>query len=246
MFASIGAGDTSRRSLHSDDIAGVQFLYGVAAPPSVTSIAPSAGWIDGGYPATITGSGFPTSGVSVIVGGFLATGVVVNSSTSITFNMPPSQVPGEVPVLVQFASQNLLVPNGFFYRSARLLGAPGFGGAMPIQCRIPAAPNTFFQGLLSLGTAGIPLSQFGAPSDTRIIPLTNDWLLQLVFNGGGGLTSGIQGLTDWVGNKTFTVTIPYVPSLSGLTFYACYATGNTGSSLSGISYIGNPVAITLP
>ena len=246
MFASITAGDTSKRHLHPDDIAGVQSLYGALPQPQVTAVTPAAGWIDGGYPASISGFNLPANGVSVTVGGIPATGVSVTSPTNINFVMPASQMPGQVPVVVSVGGANLPVPGGYFYRSARLLGPPALGSPMTIQCRIPAAPNTFFQGMLSLGTAGIPLASFGAPTDPRVIPLTNDWLLQLSFNGGGGLTTGLQGMTDWVGTKSFTVTIPSLPMLSGMTFYACYATGNTGNSLSGVSFIGNAVPITLP
>ena len=56
----------------------------------------------------------------------------------------------------------------------------------------------------------------------------------------------MEHLHNGVGTKSFTVTIPALPTLSGMTFYAGYATGNTGNSMSGVSYIGNAVPITLP
>lgn len=246
MFASISGGDTSKRHLHADDIAGVQALYGVVPQPAPSGISPSSGWIDGGYVLTISGANFPANGVSVNVGNAPAQNVQVVSPTTITCTAPGGTVPGQTPVQVLVGSTAYPVPGGFFYNSARLVGAPAFNAHMPIQCRIPAAPNTFFQGLLSLGTAGIPLALYGDPGDPRVVPLSQDWLLDICFLGGASIGFNLQGTTDWMGTKTFTVYVPDVPGLSGLTFYACYATGNTGNSQSGVSHIGNAVPITLP
>ncbi|HKK92073.1 MAG TPA: IPT/TIG domain-containing protein, partial [Longimicrobiales bacterium] len=61
--------------------------YTYAPPPTVTSITPSNGPTSGGTSVTITGTGF-VSGAGVTVGGRAATGVRVNSSTSITATTP--------------------------------------------------------------------------------------------------------------------------------------------------------------
>ena len=248
MEAALAAGDISRRHLHADDIAGVQFLYGVAPMPTFGPTAPAQGWIDGGFPLTIQGSGFPLVPVTVTVGGIPATTAQVVNPSLITCTCPAMQVPGMNSIEVSFGGgAPLTVPGGLFVRSIRLVGSPATGSPMPFQCRVPAAPNTFFQGMMSLGNAGIPLAAFGDPTDTRVIPLTDDWLLQYtLLQGGAGLTTGIQGTTDANGDKTFFITIPPMPSLSGTVFYVCYATGNTGNSQSGISHIGNAVAVTIP
>ena len=62
------------------------FTY-TAAAPTVTGISPSTGPVAGGTSVTITGTGF-TSGATVTIGGASATGVIVNSSTSITATTP--------------------------------------------------------------------------------------------------------------------------------------------------------------
>jgi hypothetical protein len=61
MWPSIGGGTTSQRSIHSDDIAGLQAIYGVkaASKPLVTGISVSAGQI------AILGSNFSATGNEV-------------------------------------------------------------------------------------------------------------------------------------------------------------------------------------
>ncbi|MBV9292184.1 MAG: IPT/TIG domain-containing protein, partial [Frankiales bacterium] len=62
-----------------------QFTYDVL--PTVTGVSPSAGPTAGGTPVTITGTGF-VNGATVSFGGSAATGVTVNSATSISATSP--------------------------------------------------------------------------------------------------------------------------------------------------------------
>jgi hypothetical protein len=62
-----------------------QFTYD--ARPTVTAVSPTAGPTAGGTPVTITGTGF-THGSTVKFGTNSATGVVVNSATSISVHSP--------------------------------------------------------------------------------------------------------------------------------------------------------------
>ena len=62
------------------------------APPTLTGLSPSSGSTAGGYPVTVSGSGFGTPGspdVSAVeVGGVAATDVVVTSATTLTAVFP--------------------------------------------------------------------------------------------------------------------------------------------------------------
>jgi hypothetical protein len=87
------AGGTSTAS------AADQFTF--ATPPTVTSVSPNGG--AGGTVTTIAGTGL-SSAQQVLFGGTAATGVKVNSDTSITATAPPGA--GTVDVTV-------LTPNGF-------------------------------------------------------------------------------------------------------------------------------------
>lgn len=87
------------------------FSYGV--PPTIVSVSPNTGLVQGGTAITISGSGF-VSGVNVKLGTSNCNNTVLNSSTSISCTTPSGT--GSVDVLVtnpdtQFAS----LQNGFTY-----------------------------------------------------------------------------------------------------------------------------------
>lgn len=249
MFPSVSPGNTSIRSLSSDDIAGYQALYGSGSPasPDVASVTPDSGWIDGGYNVTIDGSYFPSDGLTVEFGGVPATGVVRVASSRITCDVPAGVVPNLVDVSVIASGGTGTLSDGFNNLSMRNTSTPAMGTLQTLEVHVPAAPNTFFQGAVSMGNAGIPCSSFGDPADTRIIPMSIDWILEwTVTDPTNWLTSNIQGFTDGTGTHIWQVYIPNEPQLSGMTFYACYVTGDMGGSQSGISYIGNAVPIVFP
>ena len=67
-------------------------LYTYEPPPTVSSVSPASGTVAGGTSVTIAGTGF-VSGMTVQFGGTAATGVVVNSSTSVTATSPAGSSP---------------------------------------------------------------------------------------------------------------------------------------------------------
>src|ERR1700681_833708 len=66
--------------------------------PTVTSITPNSGTINGGTAMTITGTGF-LAGATVSLGGTAATGVTLLSSTSMTATTP-AHAAGAVDLMV--------------------------------------------------------------------------------------------------------------------------------------------------
>ena len=83
-------------------------------PPTVNSISPSSGTINGGTSVTISGTGFQ-SGATVSLGGTSATGVKVVSSTSITATTAASAA-GTVDVIVTNSdTQSGKLPKGYSY-----------------------------------------------------------------------------------------------------------------------------------
>ena len=81
-----------------------QFTYGppAAGAPTVSAVSPASGPASGGTTVTVTGTNF-AAGNTVAFGGSAATGVVVNSPTSITADAPPGdaqKVGGTVDVTV--------------------------------------------------------------------------------------------------------------------------------------------------
>jgi hypothetical protein len=82
--------------------------------PTVTSISPNTGTVNGGMPVTITGTGF-LGGATVSMGGTAATNVVVGSSGSITA-MTPAHAAGAVNVVITNSdAKSGTLPNGYTY-----------------------------------------------------------------------------------------------------------------------------------
>ncbi|MCC6408709.1 MAG: matrixin family metalloprotease [Planctomycetes bacterium] len=119
MFPSISGTGTGQRSIAADDIAGVQFIYGVksGSKPRITAVNNS-------NPLTITGTGFsatnnevwftngstsPTSGDPRVI----VTGVSSTGGTSITVNVPATSGKGDVLVKNSAGSAGANLSNAF-------------------------------------------------------------------------------------------------------------------------------------
>ncbi|MAG58733.1 MAG: hypothetical protein CMJ83_20785 [Planctomycetes bacterium] len=250
MFPTVAAGDTTTRNLDADDVAGYQSIYGAAGPatPMVSTVTPSRGWIDGGVTVTVNGSNFPGGVIDVKFGTVPATSVTRLSSTRLTCNVPAGTVPGKQDVSVTAEGETGTLPQGYEYDTIRYTGGgAALGTWHPMEVRVPAAPSTIFQGLLSLGQDGVVCSSFGDPGDNRVVPISVDWLSQYcVFYSGDHIARDIVGLTDGTGTHLWEFNVPNLPSLQGVTFYVSFVLGDTGSSPSGISFIGNNVPMYMP
>jgi hypothetical protein len=94
-----------------------------AAAPTITSISPNAGSMNGGTSVTITGTNF-AAGATVTIGGAAATAVTVVNATSITATTP-AHAAGAVNVVVRNAdNQSGTLTNGFTYTSSAPVSAP--------------------------------------------------------------------------------------------------------------------------
>jgi len=95
------------------------FTYSdVVVAPAVTSVSPTFGPIAGGTTITIVGTGFVT-GATVAIDGNACTGVVVNSSTSITAVTPAHTTQNNLTLLVTNPSGlSGSLPNAFSYTGA--------------------------------------------------------------------------------------------------------------------------------
>jgi hypothetical protein len=129
--AAHGAGAVDVVVTNSDTQAGTLtqgFTYTTLSnpPPTVTSISPNSGTMNGGTAVAITGTGFQ-AGTTVSLGGTPATGVTVASSTSITATTP-AHAAGAVDVVVSNAEQqSAALANGYTYTSI----TPGLGLSVP-------------------------------------------------------------------------------------------------------------------
>ncbi|MBI4569978.1 MAG: IPT/TIG domain-containing protein [Planctomycetes bacterium] len=132
--AAAGAVDVvALNSLGSATAAG-GFTYiatAAAAAPTITSIAPAAGFLGGGTVVTITGTNFTTTADTVVLfGGRAAAGAVVSSATSITAVTPAGAAAGAVDVRVANAAGDVTSAGAFTYTPVTLTGVAPVSGRL--------------------------------------------------------------------------------------------------------------------
>lgn len=98
-----------------------------ASSPTFTAISPSTGLTPGGETVTITGTDF-AAGATVKFRGVNATGVVVNSPTSITA-VTPAGVAGYTNVLITNPDSGAITGQGVFIYISTTVQAAGVGGS---------------------------------------------------------------------------------------------------------------------
>jgi phosphatidylserine/phosphatidylglycerophosphate/cardiolipin synthase-like enzyme len=109
------------------------FTYQTPPPPpapTVGSITPNSGPTTGGTSVTITGTNF-VSGASVSIGGTAATGVSVNSSTSITATTPAHAAGAANVVVTNPDNQSATLAGGFTYQTPPPPPAPTVSNIAP-------------------------------------------------------------------------------------------------------------------
>ncbi len=141
------------------------YSYVLSPAPAVTSITPNAGATNGGTPLTITGANFQ-SGATVSFGGTAATGINVNSSTSISATAP-THAAGTVNVVVTNPDgQSGTLPNGYTFSAAE--ASLGLGVAYGDSNSATVAAGQTASYTLSIGGQGMggtaSLTCTGAPS----------------------------------------------------------------------------------
>lgn len=248
MAPSVSAGSTANRSLHSDDAAGMQFLYGIAGPqqPVVNAVTANHCFLDGGVTVQVSGSGFASQGTSVTFAGAPATNVAWISPSLLSCTVPAAAAPGLASVAVSVGAQTGSA-QAFTYDDCRFAGAVGQGHWNWVQCRASQDAGLPYIALLSFTGGIIPVSSFGAPSDTRSVKLGYDDVLLMTVLYGSQMPQWLNsavGLLDGSGNTTFGFWLPATPTLSGLTVRVGFLTGDA-AALSGIRTVSGSISATL-
>lgn len=226
MYATVSPGATANRTLHADDVSGVQSLYGVQATgsPLVTSITPGHGWIGGGDRVRLTGSelagGDP---MAVTFGGIPATDVTVIDSHTVECNLPMGTSSNLVDVSVTHAQGSHDVIEGFFNASMRVVTPLQVGSTGEIEVLYPADGNLPYIAAPTFAfDVGIRCFEYGDPGDTRTIPVNQDMLF--AEQQMGNLESvfvGFNGTLDGSGYALLSVVLPDEPYLAG--YVLCFS-----------------------
>jgi fibronectin type 3 domain-containing protein len=121
----------------SNEVSAVPYSY---AAPTVASISPNSGSVNGGTAVTITGTGF-VSGATVSIGGVNATAVTFVSATSITATTPAGTVGAQNVVVTNPDGQIGTLTSGYTYTTPACAG----------DCYLEGSSPNFAQGL-AVGT----------------------------------------------------------------------------------------------
>jgi len=135
-------GSTSARSLHPDDRAGIEFLYGAANPegPVITAIAPAEAELRGGATLRVSGAGL--AGASLTIGG-VAADVLETDDGAIVATVPAGEALGPAVVSVRGASGAETAAAGALEYVAnavdlRVDGTPAVGATVRLVASGPA------------------------------------------------------------------------------------------------------------
>jgi len=246
MYPSVQGGSTAARSLEPDDQAGVQALYGLAAP-SVTGVSPSSGFVDGGYPVLVSGTGFQ-AGTQVTFNGVASASVFVLSSTSISCVVPAGSAQGAVSVAISGAGGGDSLPAAFTYDTCRSLsGGTLVPGWNSFECKVPQDAGKPYIAAFSTVSANTPMSTVD-PLDTRFFPL--GWSDAFYYSINAATIplwfwNGTYGTLDPSGSATFNFWGFSGPGLSGFQIHTAFITTDA-TAPSGMSTISNRVTVTFP
>ena len=219
-----GCGSKNARSIGPDDIAGVKFIYGVAAgnKPIITSVSVSGSTI------TINGSNFSTTGNQVwftnqnttaasadprvVVSGLSSSG----GGTSITTGIPTNAGPGDVLVKAAFGGHASL-SNAF---PADTMGGPG-GGMLTVTSITPSTIGSLIPG------TGQTVSINGT-----------GFLVSAIIEVNGVAQSGVPSPYTVVNSTLITLDMPQVPTLGNQTITVRQGTDNASGTINGLSSTG--------
>ncbi|MFP5261541.1 MAG: IPT/TIG domain-containing protein, partial [Blastocatellia bacterium] len=184
------------------------FTTAAAPPPSssptVTSVSPNTGGIEGGTRVTITGTGF-AAGAAVSFGNVQGTSVTVTNSTTISVNAP-AHAAGPVSIVVTNSNgATAALANGYTYTSSSSAPAPRVFLASPGSGTISGGTSVTIMGVNF--AAGATVS-FGGAAATGVT----------VSNGGTMITATTPAHA--AGDVTVLVTNPGNQSASLINGYA--------------------------
>ncbi len=204
--------------------------------PTVTSISPNSGTINGGTAVTITGTGF-LAGATVSVGGTAATGVTVVNSTSITATTP-AHAAGAVNVIVTNSdTQSGTLTQGFTYTTVSnpaptLTGISPASGAAAGGTAVTIS-GTGFQAGATVSMGGTPATAVTVMNSTSITATTPahaaGTVSVIVTNSDTQIGTLTQGFT-------YTAVSNPAPTLTGVSPAAGTAAGGTEVTITGTGF----------
>jgi len=211
--------------------------------PTVTSISPNSGTINGGTAVSITGTGF-LAGATVSMGGTASTGVTVVNSTTITATTP-AHATGPVNVIVTNSdTQSGTLTQGFTYTTGSnppptLTGVSPASGTAAGGTAVTLTGTGFLAGAtVSLGgTPATGVTVVNSTSITATTPAHAAGTVSVVVTNSdtqsGTLTQGF----------TFTAVSNPTPTLTAISPASGTAAGGTAVTITGTGFLAGATVI---
>ena len=228
-----------------------QFTYvPLAGVPTVSAVSPASGSVSGGTAVTVTGTNFAT-GDTVAFGGSAATGVVVNSATSITANAPAgnaSKVGGTVDVTVTGPGGTspvspadeftyLVSSSTYSISLSASTTAPAVGGSVTLTATAnkDIGPTPYGMSIVD-ATTGVIVAHVGSGSSftatvSQSTAMTQRYVAEIDNSGGTNIQANSSPvIVTWSG------TPPPAPTVSAVSPASGPASGGTTVTITGTNF----------
>ncbi len=211
-----------------------QFTYQQQSGPQVTSVSPNSGPTSGGSTVTITGSGY--SQVSAVMFGSSHATFSVNSTTSITANVPSSMMAGSVDVIVMTSTGSSAANSGDLYTYSASTSIPTVTSLSTSTGTSSGGTSVTITGTNFTNVSGVKFGAVAAQSFTlnsptsitAITPAETAGTVDVKVTNSAGTSS-----TSSADQFTFQSSAPVVSSLSTSTGSTA---GGTSVTISGSNF----------
>jgi gliding motility-associated-like protein len=200
------------------------------APPTISSISPTAGSTAGGTAVTITGTNF-TGATGVTFDGIAATGLTVNSPTSVTVNAPAGTA-GVKDVMVTTPGGSATATNAYTY-----IGTPTITSLSPTAGSTAGGTavtiiGTNFTGATAVTFGGVAATGLTVNSSTSVTvnaPSGTAGAKNVMVTTPGGSATATNAYA-YIAPPTITSISPSSGSVAGGTFVVITGTNFTSSA----------------
>lgn len=212
------------------------FTY-TAIAPTIANISPATGALSGGSSVSITGTGFVPN-TTLKIGGVLATGITINSATSLTATVP-AYLSGDLAadVVVNNGLSNATLSAGFTYQAQAptVTNVTPLAGSIAGGTLITLTGTKFIPGTtLSIGTvAATNVTVVNASTLTATVPsyVSGALVKDLVVSSSVGSATLSNGFTYTAVAPTLSLLTPNSGLMAGGTSITLLGTGFTPNTM---------------
>lgn len=203
--------------------------YTYQAAPTVSSVSPSAGALAGGTAVTITGTGFLTL-ATIDFGGSNCSGVVVNSSTSITCTTTAHALGGVTVTATNTDTQAGNKATGYTYQAA-----PTVGSVSPLVGPLAGGTAVTITGSGFLSSATIDFG--GSPCSGVVVNSPTSISCTTSAHGASAVTVTATNADTQSGSKTPAFTYQAAPVVTSLSITSGLQAGGAAITITGTDFL---------